>query len=328
MGRFAPNVIGRECLNRLWQKAMLRIARADRIRRTLEPIISSSLIERYIAGSSPASGIAQAREFERQKLRSSLFFVGEYLKDENRCGSVIRSTQEMIGLLAEAALDVHISIDPTAIGYLIDAELCSQNAIAIATEIAGASRNRTGVHCLMLDMEDQSLIDYTIRLHNKIKALGLPVALTLQAYLRRTEKDLEYAIATASRVRLVKGAFAAASAIAYLGKRTVAKQYMKLASQMLRAASTHSQFYPIFATHDEGLQRRIVDLAGSERIPRDRFEFEMLMGVRPELAVSLASEGFRVRLYVPCGPDWWGYVNRRLGESPRNALLLVKAICS
>lgn len=314
--------------NRLWQKAMIRIARADRVRSVVEPMVPSSLIERYIAGSSPSSGGERAKALQRQSLRSSLFFVGEYLNDRRRCDAMIQGTLEGIELLAAADLDVHISIDPTAIGYLLDPELCSQNAIKIATAIANASHNRPGIHCLMLDMEDEPVVDYTIRLHERMRALGLPAALTLQAYLRRTEQDLQSAIALGSRVRLVKGAFAAGSSVAYVGKQAVSGQYLKLACKMLLAVSANPSFYPIFGTHDNAIQRDIAALAIRERIPNDRFEFEMLMGVRPELAASLAAEGFRVRLYVPCGPDWWGYVNRRLGESPRNAVLLLKAICS
>jgi proline dehydrogenase len=240
----------------------------------------------------------------------------------------VAATFEIIKQLAGIGLDVHISVDPTAIGYQTDVELCSQNAIAIATVLANASHGRPGVHCLMLDMEDESLVDYTIELHDRLREMSLPVALTMQAYLHRTPTDLQRQIKSGSRVRLVKGAFAPASKIALTSRRALSERYRQLATQMLQGTSADPPFYPIFGTHDGDIQNYIVRVAAEYGVPKQNFEFEMLMGVKPELAGSLAADGYTVRLYVACGPDWWGYVNRRIGESPRNAVLLLKAICA
>lgn len=316
-------------LNRVWQKLMIRVARANRIRSVIESrLATADLVGRYTAGSSPSTGVQRAQILSSRRLRSSLFFAGEYVRDVERIASNVRATLELVQLLAAAGLDLHVSVDPTAIGYLVDADLCAENAVRIATTICSAGQKRPGMHCLMLDMEDESLVDFTIALHDRLKSLSLPVALTLQAYLRRTQKDLQREIELGSSIRLVKGAFAAGSATAYTGRRRVSEQYRELTALMLSEAVAHPAFYPIFATHDDSIYCEIAELANAHGLPKERFEFEMLMGVKPELANSLAGRGYTVRLYVPCGPDWWGYVNRGLGESPRNAVLLLKAICA
>ena len=180
----------------------------------------------------------------------------------------------------------------------------------------------------MLDMEDETLVDYTIGLHDKLRGAGLPTALTLQAYLRRTQEDLRRQIERGGAVRLVKGAFVADRGIAFQGQTEITRQYLALVQIMLKGAISSPKFYPIFATHNVDLQEEIATLAEAQSLASHRYEFEMLLGVEPELAARVSSRGFRVRIYVPCGSDWWGYVNRRIGESPRNALLALRAMFS
>jgi proline dehydrogenase len=312
-----------------WQKAFIWVARNERLRRIFH---SSSrvddLLRLYIGGPTTRTGVSRAADLNCARFGCSMFYLGEYVKDESDVCKTVESISNLVPMMTTANMDVHISIDPTAIGYLHSPSRCEANAFHIAQVINSQKRNGEGFHCLMLDMEDESLVSYTINLHDKLLAAHLPTALTLQAYLFRTQEDLQRQIRLRSAVRLVKGAFAAKACIAHQRQTEVTRQYLFLARIMLDGAINSPGFYPIFATHNEGVQQEIISLAQARGLPPQRFEFEMLLGVQPELASRLSTLGFRVRIYVPCGPDWWGYINRRIGESPRNALLVLRAIFS
>lgn len=180
----------------------------------------------------------------------------------------------------------------------------------------------------MFDMEDASVVDTTVALHNELKEKGLPVALTLQAYLRRTVNDMRAQVNAGSRVRLVKGAFAADSGIAYTRQNDIKANFRSLVEMMLSPEAKGKGFYPIFATHDDGAQQFAIDIARRNGWKPGQYEFEMLFGVRSGLARDLARRGERVRVYVPFGRDWWPYAVRRIGENPRNAVLLARSLIS
>lgn len=178
----------------------------------------------------------------------------------------------------------------------------------------------------MFDMEDASVVDSTVALHDEFKEKGLPVALTLQAYLKRTANDMRAQLDTGSRVRLVKGAFAAHSGIAYTRQKDIKANYRNLVEMMLSSEGKEKGFYPIFATHDDAIQQFAIDVARRNGWKPAQYEFEMLLGVRSDVARDLAARGERVRLYVPFGRDWWPYAVRRIGENPRNAALLARSL--
>lgn len=228
--------------------------------------------------------------------------------------------------LGAAVLDVHISVDPTQIGHVIDPELARRNAFEIAERIAQAARGVPGNHLLMLDMEDASVVDATLALHDALRAAGLPIAITLQAYLHRTRDDLDRLIDSGATVRLVKGAFAAPKAIAYTSRVAIKANSRVLIESMLGARARASGFSPIVATHDAALQEHAARVAQRLAWDNSRWEIEMLLGVRDDLARAQARAGRRVRLYAPFGSDWWPYALRRIGENPTNAWLLARSL--
>jgi len=177
-------------------------------------------------------------------------------------------------------------------------------------------------------MEDASLNDPTIAAHNHLQDMGLPVALTLQAYMRRTRGDLAAQITRGSRVRLVKGAFAADSGIAFTKRAEVKANSRLLIGEMLSEQARESGFYPIIATHDTALQEFTIEIARANGWAAGEYEFEMLLGVRQDVAQALAARGEQVRLYVPFGRDWWPHAARRIGENPANAMLLARSLFS
>jgi proline dehydrogenase len=177
---------------RVWQFGMIALARSPRMKGWMQDSrATSSIATRYVAGETAGQGVARAQQLLAQKgLRGSLFYLGEYVDTPGLVEQNLAAKMEVTGLLESAGLDVHVSVDPTQIGFLQNQSWARRNAFAIAEAIAAATAGRPGVHALMLDMEDSSVIDATIGLHDALADARLPVALTLQAYLRRTEADL------------------------------------------------------------------------------------------------------------------------------------------
>jgi proline dehydrogenase len=168
--------------------------------------------------------------------------------------------------------------------------------------------------------------DSTLRLFRTLHRDGLPVAVTLQAYLHRTPQDLAMLITTGAMVRLVKGAFAETARHALIRRADIDRAYLDCARRLLSPAAREAGVYPVFGTHDHRMIHRIVAEAKRSGWPQEAFEFEMLYGVRPSLQRSLINEGISLRLYLPYGKDWWPYSVRRVGEHPRNGVLMLRAL--
>ena len=313
---------------RVWQSSMIALARSKRWKAAIQGArATSSLSRRYVAGDDPEAAIARATAlFERSQIRSSLFFLGEYVETPKLVDQNVAAKLTVVTLLGQAGLDVHVSVDPTQIGYSLDPDRARRNAFLIAEAVAQGAAGRPGVHVLMLDMEDQGIVDGTIALHDALNAAKMPVALTLQAYLHRTEADLLVQIQRGNRVRLVKGAFAAGQAVAFTRRADIKANSRRLIDIMFSRAARDTGFYPIIATHDDTLHQYAIERAAEADWRADEYEFEMLLGVRADAAESLARRGERIRLYLPFGRDWWPYAMRRIGENPRNACLLMRSL--
>ncbi|HZD25556.1 MAG TPA: proline dehydrogenase family protein [Alphaproteobacteria bacterium] len=315
-------------VRRAWQSAMIGLARSRRLKRFMQSSRATSFLAcRYVAGKTAAEGVGRALELYRTSgIRGSLFYMGEYVDDLGLVEDTVEQKLQAAKALAEAGLDIHISVDPTQIGHQLDPSQVAGRAARIADAIRALAGETQGVHCLMLDMEDASLNDPTIALHDHLQDQGLPVALTLQAYLRRTWRDMERQVARGSRVRLVKGAFAAGADTAFTARAEIKANSRRLIDLMLSPQAREAGFYPIFATHDTQLHDYAVAAAGRAGWQAHEYEFEMLLGVRQDAALALARKGERVRLYLPFGQDWWPYAVRRIGENPANAWLLARSL--
>ena len=313
-------------LRRMWQAAMIKLASSRRAKEFMQSwSAASQLATQYVGGPSPQNAVEIAQALQRKQIRSSLFYLGEYVHTPQLVTENVDSKLAAIEALRTAELDIHISVDPTQIGFSIDRTMARQNARLIADHVRKAAGSGPGLHCLMLDMEDTAVTTATIEMHDELFEAGYPMALTLQAYLRRTEQDLRRQIDRGGKVRLVRGAFAADSTIAYTKLPDIKANYLSLATLTLSRDAKAKGFYPIFATHDDVLQEQIVAIAHGCGWQPGEYEFEMLYGARPDVVAHLASRGERIRLYLPFGTDWWPYAVRRIGENPRNAYLLAKA---
>lgn len=317
-------------MRRLWQMTMIALARSPRTKAVMQGARSTSMLaRRFVAGPSPMDGVERAQRLMCDHgIRSSLFFMGEYVDQLDRVAEAVDNKSRVARSLGDAGLDIHVSVDPTQIGHQIDPALVGDRAARIAGVIRQAVGSGDGIHCLMFDMEDASLNDPTIAAHNALQDDGYPVALTLQAYLKRTQTDLTAQIRRGSRVRLVKGAFAAGSDIALTGRAAIKENFRRLIDAMLSPEARETGFYPIIATHDTRLHDHAIARACETGWRPGEYEFELLLGVREDVSRALAQRGERVRLYVPFGRDWWPHAVRRIGENPRNAWLLARAVVS
>ena len=199
-------------------------------------------------------------------------------------------------------------------------------ALKIGARIRELGKASNTPPLLMLNMEDGECVDRIPALRASLHAAGVPVAQTLQAYLKRSADDLAPIIAAGGQVRLVKGAFADSRPHAHQGKAAIDANYLALARSMLSAEARASGFRPVFGTHDEALIADIRRIANAGGWQPGQYEFEMLYGVRSELQRQLRAAGEQVRIYLAYGRDWWPYAVRRIGESPRNAALLARAV--
>jgi proline dehydrogenase len=316
-------------MKRLWQRTMIALARSDRVKDFMQHNERmKGLARRFVAGGDAEAAITVACHLLAEGIRTSFFYLGEYVDRPELVRENVEQKLHIARLLETQEMDVHISVDPTQIGLQTDRSEVAARALAIGRAIMTASAGKPGLHCLMLDMEDASVVDFTLALHDELRRLELPGAITLQAYLRRSEGDLARLIASGAKVRLVKGAFVGKRDIAFTNEAEIKANYRRLVGMMLAPEARASGFYPIIATHDDRIQAEALALAREQGWPQGSYEFEMLFGVRSDVAQGLARQGERVRLYLPFGRDWWPYAVRRIGENPANGILLARSLFS
>jgi proline dehydrogenase len=315
-------------LARLWQKSMIRFAQLPGLARAVEASARMRRLSgRFIGGRTGAEGVACASSLQREGLKASLFYLGEYVAEPDL---IERSVLELIGvipLLAAADLDVHVSVDPTEVGSMLGWDQCVANVGRIARAMAGVATDTTGPRrVLMLDMEDSSVTEKTLGLRRELFAQGIPAAVTVQAYLKRTGDDIERLIDEGATVRLVKGAIAEPASIAHTARADIDASYLRLIERLLSPEARTRGVYPAFGTHDEKMMAYARRVAETNGWRPSEWEVEMLMGVRPTLQRRLAAEGVAVRLYLPFGERFWPYTIRRVGENPRNLGFVLHAL--
>ncbi|HWA47077.1 MAG TPA: proline dehydrogenase family protein [Dongiaceae bacterium] len=314
-------------MTKYWQSWMIALARSPSVTRWVQGNrAAASLARRFVGGGDVDAAIAVARELEQAGFAASLYYLGEYVQDPKLVAENGRQKIAAAEQLAAARLPIHVSVDSTQLGYAFDDEAGAQLALKIGERIRALGL--TGGHppVLMLNMEDADYVDRILALRARLLAAGVPVAQTLQAYLKRSAADLAPIIAGGGMVRLVKGAFADPGAHAFQSRAEIDGNYLALAQMMLSPEAKAAGFRPVFGTHDDKLMPEIRELARANGWKPGEYGFEMLYGVRPELQRQLRDAGEQVRLYLPFGRDWWPYAVRRVGESPRNFMLLARTL--
>ena len=314
-------------MRRIWQKGLIALARSRTIKSFMQGNRSTTtLARRYVGGANSIEAIDQAEHLARQGIKVSLFYLGEYVDRYDLVEENITALNHLITLLENTSIDRHISVDPTQVGCSIDWNAGAGAFWPLAHALKRVTGTQKGQHCLMIDMEDDSVVQHTIDLHDGLVADDYPVGITLQAYLKRTEADLDTIIKRGGKVRLVKGAFVGSPNIAYVGEKAIKENYYRLTDRMLSVSAREAGFYPVFGTHDHQLHAHIIAAAKRNGWPRGSYEIEMLYGARNDVARQLAQMGEAVRLYLPFGSDWWPYAARRIGENPGNVMLLLRSL--
>ncbi|MBI2186226.1 MAG: proline dehydrogenase family protein [Acidobacteria bacterium] len=271
---------------------------------------------RFIAGETIEDAIAVSKQIQAQGLLLTLDYLGESVKTLDEALAATREYVRLMDVIVAAGIERNVSLKLTQLGIDVDRATCIDNLRRIL-EPGG----RHGFF-VRIDIENSPYTATTLDIFETLweqQYRNLGVA--LQAYLFRTEQDVRRMNALGARVRLVKGAYKEPPAIASRHKADVDRSFLRLARLLLDEGT-----YPAIATHDERIVEAVRAYADERRLARDRFEFQMLYGIRRDLQASLVAAGYRVRVYVPFGREWFPYFMRRLGERPANLGFVVRAI--
>lgn len=299
----------------LFRSALLSLA-GNRAARKLAGKYGLKLgARRFIAGLTLEEALARSRELNAQGIAVTLDHLGEGISRLSEASSFAGAYAELLEGIAAGGVTGSVSLKPTQMGLGLDAAQAYANIRGIA-DVAG----RLGLS-VTLDMEDSACTDATIDIALRLREEGYRnVGTVLQAYLYRTMADLEALTRRGVELRLVKGAYKESRRVAYPKLADVNVNFMRMIRRRL-----DSGVYTAIATHDDHIIAWTKDYAASRGIPRDRFEFQMLYGVRSALQEQLAAEGYAVRCYVPYGRMWYPYFVRRLAERPANLLFILRS---
>jgi proline dehydrogenase len=277
------------------------------------------LAKRFVAGESIESAIAAVRVLNALGMTATLDFLGEDVLERDAALKTRDAYFRMIDAIAAAGVQSNVSVKLTAMGLLLDEDLALENLTSILDYALGHNSDPF----VRIDMEGSAVTDATLRVFERAFATRKNVGPVLQSYLKRTPQDVEHAIELGARVRICKGAYSEPPEIAFKEMPQIRAQYMRCAQALLVRGN-----YPGIATHDPHIIGAIRAYARANGIAPDRFEFQMLYGVRPALQRQLVAEGYRLRIYIPFGTHWAGYFYRRVAERRENLLFAVTSIFS
>jgi proline dehydrogenase len=304
---------------------LLRAADSDRVRQLVETApVSREVVRRFVAGARVQDAVAVARGLADQGLAVTLDHLGEHTTDADHARVVRDAYLDLIARLQAAGLTAagrsEVSVKLSAVGQALGADgqkIATEHAreICRAAQAAGTT--------VTLDMEDHTTTDSTLAVLRELRADFPWVGAVLQAYLRRTEADCRDLATAGSRVRLCKGAYAEPASVAWPDQHDVDRSYVRCA-EVLMAGHGH----PMLATHDPRLVAVGETLAGRYGRRPGQYEFQMLYGVRPDEQRRLARHRHTVRVYLPYGTQWYGYLMRRMAERPANVAFFLRALAT
>jgi proline dehydrogenase len=276
--------------------------------------LARKFASRFVAGETIESAVAAAGELKARGITSTLDLLGESVTAEAEAVAARNQYLAMLDRMAAAGVEVNVSVKLTQMGLDISEELCAANLTCIlekAERVSGFVR---------LDMEGSDYTQRTLDFFEQrlFERFGRHCGVVIQAMLRRSAADVEKLIAMRARVRLCKGAYLEPPSVAFPDKAEVDKSYVALMERLLADGN-----YPGLATHDEAIIARARAVVRRDAIPAERFEFQMLYGVRRDLQLRLVRDGYRMRVYVPFGTQWYPYLMRRLAERPANIAFIL-----
>ena len=272
------------------------------------PVVQK-LSQRYIAGPELKDAREAVRHLNAEGKLATIDVLGEEITTEEEAAAIVRAYQDVFADIQRCGLDSGVSVKPTALGLKLGYDICRENLRTVVKDAAARG------NFVRIDMEDSSTTDDTLRLYRELRAEGHDnIGVVLQALLRRTQSDIAELAELKPSVRLCKGIYVEPADIAYQDYEAVRASFVR----SLEALLDHGCYVGI-ATHDEWLLAEGRRLVAEHDLGRDDYEFQMLLGVRPELGDELVVEGHRLRIYVPFGRHWYEYSLRRLQENPKLA---------
>jgi proline dehydrogenase len=291
--------------------AILAAADSPRIQRFVGRYGMRLGAARFVAGETLDEAVVTLRRLNDQGLRTNTTLLGEGVENREATGRVVEAYEKVLRRIAVEKLQTNVALKLTHLGVLIDEELAYGNLERLVAEAA-----RLG-NFIRIDMEDSPLVDVTLGIYRRLREAGHDnVGTVLQAYLYRSEDDLASLLPLKPNLRVVKGAYRERPEVAYPRKEDVDAAYARLVERSIAEGS-----FTAVATHDE----RLIDHAIGLGAGADRFELQMLYGVRPQLQLDLVRRGHRVLVATPYGPDWYPYLMRRLAERPANLTFFLRS---
>ena len=268
---------------------------------------------RFIAGETLEDAITAVRYANQHRLSGTLDLLGENTASPEDADKAARDVIEMLDRIRAENVDCNVSIKLTQLGMDLDRDFCEQHLIRILDHARALG------NFIRVDMEDsrytQRTLDIVERIHEKSENIGT----VIQSYFYRSEQDVLRLLQKRIRIRLVKGAYLEPDTVAFRKKKDTDANYLKLMKLLLTSDTYHA-----LATHDEAMILAAKEFAAAQKVPNSHFEFQMLYGIRRDLQMQLAREGYNVRIYIPYGQRWYPYFMRRLAERPANVAFVIR----
>ncbi|HUP88133.1 MAG TPA: proline dehydrogenase family protein [Longimicrobiales bacterium] len=276
-------------------------------------------VKRFMPGESVEDALSECATLQQRKLSSVITRLGENIQQLDQAAEVTAHYVDVLNTIKRRGLQTHVSVKLTQLGLDMDADHALESVVRIMRSAAPDP--------VWIDIESSRYTDITLEVFRSARATGTNVGLCLQAYLKRTEKDLEDLLATTTAIRLVKGAYREPPEIAYARKADVDDNYVKLARMLLDRAKTGEIGHaPAFATHDREIIGKLAIMADELGVTKQQFEYQMLYGINASEQNLLATEGFRTRVLISYGEAWFAWYMRRLAERPANLWFVVKSV--
>ena len=296
------------------KSVFLYLSKSDRFKNFLIRFQSfNNVTRRFVAGEALADAVEAIRILNQKGISASFDHLGESTTSEAATREEVNEYVRVLDSIEENKLDSNVSVKLTQLGLDVSQELCYANTRRIV-EAAAGYRN-----FVRIDMEESSKTDATLEIFKRLRNEFENVGIVIQAYLYRSEKDIDELLKIRARVRLCKGAYKEPASVAFPEKVDVDANYIKLTKLLLTSGIYHG-----LATHDENMIAAAEQLTRELSIASDKFEFQMLYGIRRDLQERLVREGYRMRVYVPYGRYWYPYFMRRLAERPANIWFVLR----
>jgi len=304
-----------EAVNHALRQAILAAASSPLLQRFVRRHGLRLGASRFVGGESLEEIVPVLRRLNDRGLRANTTLLGESVRDRGQTELIAAAYQDILERIAAERLDANVAVKLTQLGLDVDEELAYENLRRIVERAAELE------NFVRIDMESSGYVDATLRIYRRLRETGHEnVGTVLQSYLYRSEGDLRALLPLRPNLRIVKGAYLEPAEVAYPHKGDVDTAYVRLVELCMSEGG-----FTAVATHDKRLIEHAIAFAERKGIERERFEFQMLYGVRPRLQLELVQRGFRVLVATPFGPDWYPYLMRRLAERPANVLFFVRS---